>query len=78
VSRAAERFNCSWPTAKWWASRYAAIRCYVHEAPGAMIHIEVKMLGNIPDDGGGWLYGGRQQGDRNRAGTPDKARNQTP
>ena len=39
-----------------------------------MIHVDVKKLGNIPD-GGGWRYVGRQQGDRNRAGTPDKARN---
>ncbi|WP_427116515.1 helix-turn-helix domain-containing protein, partial [Pseudarthrobacter scleromae] len=23
VSRAAEQFNCSWPTAKRWAARYA-------------------------------------------------------
>lgn len=25
VSRAAEQFNCSWPTAKRWAERYAAM-----------------------------------------------------
>jgi transposase len=25
VSRAAEQFNCSWPTAKRWATRYAAM-----------------------------------------------------
>ena len=148
VSRAAEQFNCSWPTAKRWAARYAAmgeagmadrssrpyrvanrtpqqlvrkvvhlrwkqrlgpvaigaklampastvhavlVRCrlnrlhhvdkrtgevirrYEHETPGAMIHVDVKKLGNIPD-GGGWRYVGRQQGGRNRAGTPDKPR----
>ena len=148
VSRAAEQFNCSWPTAKRWAERYAAmgvagmvdrssrphrvanrtpqqlvrrvvhlrwkqrlgpvaigaklampastvhavlVRCrlnrlhhvdkrtgevirrYEHETPGAMIHVDVKKLGNIPD-GGGWRYVGRQQGEKNRAATPDKTR----
>lgn len=127
VSRAAEQFNCSWPTAKRWAARYAAmgevgmadrssrphrvanrtpqqlvrkvvhlrwkqrlgpvaigaqlampastvhavlVRCrlnrlhhvdkrtgevirrYEHETPGALIHVDVKKLGNIPDGGG--------------------------
>ncbi|UKA75010.1 IS481 family transposase [Arthrobacter sp. FW306-07-I] len=148
VSRAAEQFNCSWPTAKRWAARYAAmgeagmaerssrpyrvanrtpqqlvrkvvhlrwkqrlgpvaigaklampastvhavlVRCrlnrlhhvdkrtgevirrYEHETPGAMIHVDVKKLGNIPD-GGGWRYVGRQQGKQNRAATPSKPR----
>lgn len=36
--------------------------------------VDVKKLGDIPD-GGGWRYVGRQQGDRNRAATPDKPRN---
>jgi transposase InsO family protein len=149
VSRAAEQFNCSWPTAKRWAARYAAmgqagmvdrssrphrvanrtpqqlvrkvvhlrwkqrlgpvsigaklampastvhavlVRCrlnrlhhvdkrtgevirrYEHETPGAMIHVDVKKLGNIPD-GGGWRYVGRQQGKQNRVATPSKPRN---
>lgn len=50
------------------------IRRYEHAYPGSMIHVDVKKLGNIPD-GGGWRYVGRQQGDRNRAGTPGKPRN---
>ena len=50
------------------------VRRYEHERPGAMIHVDVKKLGNIPD-GGGWRYVGRQQGARNRAATPDKPRN---
>lgn len=41
-------------------------RRYEHEAPGSLIHVDVKKLGNIPD-GGGWRVVGRQQGDRNRA-----------
>lgn len=148
VSRAAEQFNCSWPTAKRWAERYAAmgqagmtdrssrphrvanqtpqqlvrkvvhlrwkqrlgpvaigaklampastvhavlVRCrlnrlrhvdkhtgevirrYEHDKPGAMIHVDVKKLGNIPD-GGGWRYVGRKKGGRNRAATPAKPR----
>ena len=50
------------------------IRRYEHEKPGAMIHVDVKKIGNIPD-GGGWRYVGRQQGKKNRAATPGKARN---
>ncbi|WP_448060548.1 IS481 family transposase [Cellulomonas hominis] len=50
------------------------IRRYEHEHPGAMIHVDVKKLGNIPD-GGGWRFVGRQQGSRHRAATPDKPRN---
>ncbi len=41
------------------------IRRYEHARPGAMIHVDVKKLANIPD-GGGWRYVGRQQGDKNR------------
>lgn len=50
------------------------VRRYEHPHPGAMLHVDVKKLGNIPD-GGGWRYVGRRQGDRNRALTPDKPRN---
>ena len=50
------------------------VRSYEHDHPGAMLHVDVKKLGNIPD-GGGWRYVGRQQGDRNRAATPDKPMN---
>jgi transposase InsO family protein len=48
------------------------IRRYEHDKPGAMIHVDVKKLGNIPD-GGGWRYVGRQ-GKQNRAATPSKPR----
>jgi transposase InsO family protein len=41
------------------------IRRYEHGHPGAMLHVDVKKLGNIPD-GGGWRYHGRAQGNRNR------------
>jgi transposase InsO family protein len=49
------------------------VRRYEHEKPGAMIHVDVKKLGNIPD-GGGWRYVGRAQGDRNRQVTPGAGR----
>ena len=38
-----------------------------------MIHVDVKKLGNVPDQGG-WRYVGRKQGLRNRAATPGKPR----
>jgi transposase InsO family protein len=44
------------------------VRRYEHPHPGAMLHVDVKKLGNIPD-GGGWRYVGRAQGLRNRAST---------
>ena len=44
------------------------IRRYEHDHPGALIHVDVKKLGNVPD-GGGWRYVGRQAGDRNRSAT---------
>jgi transposase InsO family protein len=42
------------------------IRRYEHERPGALLHVDVKKLGNIPD-GGGWRYVGRTEGKKNRA-----------
>jgi transposase InsO family protein len=44
------------------------IRRYEHEAPGDLIHVDVKKLGRVPD-GGGWRYVGRQQGEKNRSTT---------
>ena len=149
IARAAEYFHVSWPTAKRWASRYAAmgeagmadrssrphrcptrtpvhqvkrvvhlrwkqrlspiaiaactgmaastvhavltrcrlnrlshvdlrtgepVRRYEHDTPGALIHVDVKKLGNIPD-GGGWRFVGRAQGKRNRAASAGMVRN---
>ena len=148
IARAAEHFRVSWPTAKRWASRYAAmgsagmsdrssrphhspnrtpqpvvrrivrlrwqhrlsplaiasrlmmpastvhavlVRCrlnrlshidirtgeqirrYEFDHPGALIHVDVKKLGNIPT-GGGWRFVGRAQGKKNRTATPDVIR----
>lgn len=44
------------------------VRRYEHAHPGAMLHVDVKKYGNIPD-GGGWRYLGRVQGHRNREAT---------
>ena len=43
-------------------------RRYEHETPGALIHVDVKKLGNI-SDGGGWRFVGRSQGYKNRSVT---------
>jgi transposase InsO family protein len=51
-----------------------SVRRYEHPHPGAMIHVDVKKFGNIPD-GGGWRFVGRLQGDRHRAATPGKPKN---
>ena len=50
------------------------VRRYEHDHPGAMLHVDVKKFGNIPD-GGGWRFVGRAQGMRNRAATPNKPKN---
>jgi transposase InsO family protein len=44
------------------------IRRYEHDHPGALIHVDVKKLGNIPT-GGGWRFVGRAQGGKNRRTT---------
>jgi transposase InsO family protein len=44
------------------------VRRYEHPAPGELVHVDVKKLGNIPD-GGGWRVVGRPTGKRNRAAT---------
>jgi transposase InsO family protein len=51
------------------------IRRYEHDEPGALLHVDVKKLGNVPD-GGGWRFQGRQQGNKNRAATPGKPRSE--
>lgn len=50
------------------------VRRYEHPAPGDLLHVDVKKLGNIPD-GGGWRFVGRTQGRHNRTATPGKPRN---
>lgn len=50
------------------------VRRYEHDAPGDLLHMDVKKLGQIPD-GGGHRMIGRQQGRKHRAATPGKKRN---
>jgi transposase InsO family protein len=46
---------------------------YVHDAPGDLIHVDIKKLGRIPD-GGGWRFHGRGSAQDRRAGAArDKA-----
>ncbi|WP_375388398.1 hypothetical protein [uncultured Amnibacterium sp.] len=42
-----------------------------NETSGALIHVDVKKLGNIPN-GGDWRYVGRAKGYRNRSVIPRK------
>ncbi len=56
-----------------WLDRATAqpIRRCAHPAPGDLIHLDIKKLGNIPD-GGGHRTVGRRAGKRNRTRTPGK------
>ena len=44
------------------------LRWKQRQHPGDMLHMDVKKLGRVPDEGG-WRFVGRQQGQRNRAKT---------
>lgn len=47
------------------------IRRYEHDHAGALLHVDVKKLGRVPD-GGGHRYVGRAQGIKNRAATRER------
>jgi transposase InsO family protein len=47
------------------------VRRYERAAPGELVHVDIKKLGNIPD-GGGHRAVGRQAGQRHRTRTPGK------
>ena len=49
------------------------VRRYEHHAPGELIHVDIKKLGNIPD-GGGWRMLGKARGQRNRQRHPSNRR----
>lgn len=53
-----------------------AIRRYEHAAPGDLIHVDIKKLGNIPD-GGGHRVHGRATGGRNSSAHRDTSRPRT-
>jgi transposase InsO family protein len=42
------------------------VNSYVHEAPGDLVHVDIKKLGRIPD-GGGWRFLGRAEGKRRKS-----------
>lgn len=52
------------------------IRRYEHPAPGDLVHVDIKKLGNIPD-GGGHQAHGRQAGGRNSSAHRDPDRPRT-
>jgi hypothetical protein len=54
----------------------AVIRRYEHAAPGDLVHVDIKKLGNIPD-GGGHKVHGRAQGSRNSTRSTPVANNGT-
>ncbi len=74
VHRILSRYGClrlSWTDPATGAplrTRRRRARRYEHTAPGALVHVDVKKLGRIPD-GGGWRVLGRAAGRRNKAGT---------
>ena len=44
-------------------------RSYVHDAPGDLVHVDIKKLGRIPD-GGGWRFRGQAAGKHNKRKKP--------
>jgi transposase InsO family protein len=53
-----------------------AVRRYEHDAPGELIHVDIKKLGNIPDGGGHKIHG-RADGNRHRHAHRDPDRPRT-
>jgi transposase InsO family protein len=53
------------------------VRRYERAAPGELVHVDIKKLGNIPD-GGGWRAVGPAQGERNAQATTRARRNCKP
>jgi transposase InsO family protein len=67
VHRVLTRYHCP-PLAHLDRASGRAVRRYERAAPGELVHVDIKKLGNIPD-GGGWRVAGRARGNRNRAAT---------
>jgi transposase InsO family protein len=72
VHQVLTRYHCP-PLAHLDRASGRAVRRYERAAPGELVHVDIKKLGNIPD-GGGWRVAGRAQGKRNRAATPGASR----
>jgi len=69
VHRVLIRYRCP-PLACLDRATSCEVRRYERAAPGELVHVDIKKLGNIPD-GGGWRAVGRDRGKRNaRAHSP--------
>lgn len=79
VQRILARYRClrlSWTDPATGApvrARRRQIRRYERDAPGDLIHVDIKKLGRIPDDGGHRIHG-RAQGTRNSSAHRDPSR----
>jgi transposase InsO family protein len=73
VHRVLTRYGCP-PLAHLDRGSGRRIRRYEHAAPGDLIHVDVKKLGNIPD-GGGHRVLGRAQGRANARATTTRRKN---
>ncbi|PRX00658.1 UNVERIFIED_ORG: transposase, partial [Actinomadura viridilutea] len=67
VHRVLQRYGCP-PLAHLDRATGRPVRRYEHPAPGDLVHVDVKKLGNIPD-GGGHRVHGRAVGNRNHQRT---------
>ena len=75
VHKVLQRYRC--PRLKWTdpatgtriKTSKADKNSYVHDAPGDLVHVDVKKLGRVPD-GGGWRFRGFQAGKHNKTKKP--------
>jgi transposase InsO family protein len=70
------RYHCP-PLAHLDRASGRSVRRYECAAPGELVHVDIKKLGNIPD-GGGWRAVGYAQGERNAQATTTRRRNNKP
>jgi transposase InsO family protein len=76
VHRILGRYHCP-PLAHLDRASGRPVRRYEHAAPGELVHVDTKKLGNIPD-GGGWRTVGRARGAKHRQATTPQRRNSKP
>ena len=67
VHRVLARYGCP-PLAHLDRATGLPVRRYERTAPGQLVHVDIKKLGNIPD-GGGWRAAGRSRGAQNKQAT---------
>jgi transposase InsO family protein len=67
VHRVLARYRCP-PLAHLDRATGRVVRRYERAAPGELVHVDIKKLGNIPD-GGGWRTAGRARGYQNKKAT---------